>query len=355
MIAFKAFRFLFWRRLWAVAASGFLFCLWLAPAEADIIRFRDGTRFRGQVTKRSESEVVVKFRFGAAIFTPQEIISIEPEPEEELPSILTQAQSTDVAAGSSSIEKKQKELIKRAAALIPAEEPKKAAEPVALTQAMRAIAFIATLQSKGEVGVGSGAVISDKGSIITNYHVIKDAKEIAILLPGDKSASEYKEIRPHEGRVLRIDPCLDLAVVTIPQSTPDYLRLAADDSVVVGSPVRAVGNPRGLAISASQGIVSAQRTAKDFLGKVGGLSISSCEHMSDREMEKITWIQTDAAINPGNSGGPLLNSDNEIIGIDSFIISQSGGNEGIGFAVHVKHVRQFAKGYIQKPARDLNL
>ena len=334
--------------------GGFLFCLWLQPAEADVICFRDGTRFRGQVTKRSEREVVVKFHFGAAIFTPQEIISIEPEPEEEPASALAEAQSTDAAADSSSIETKRKELIERAAALIPTEESKEAAEPVALTQAMRAIAFIATLQSNGAVGVGSGAVISDKGSIITNYHVIKDAKEIAILLPGDQSASEYKAIRPHEGRVLRVDPCLDLAVVSIPQSTPDYLRLAADDSIAVGASVRAVGNPRGLAISASQGIVSAERTAKDFMGKVGGLSISSCGDMSNREMEKITWIQTDAAINPGNSGGPLLNSGNEIIGIDSFIISQSGGNEGIGFAVHVKHVRQFAKGYLQKTDRGLS-
>ena len=82
---------------------------------------------------------------------------------------------------------------------------------------------------------------------------------------------------------------------------------------------------------------------------VEDVTIPACEHLSNRVIEAATWIQTDASINPGNSGGPLLDDKNQIIGINTWIVSESGGSEGLGFALHVKHVRKFAAGYVKKP------
>ena len=126
---------------------------------------------------------------------------------------------------------------------------------------------------------------------------------------GQRSKREY------EARVIKTDPVYDLAFIDIHAETPDYLRFTNENGVKVGDDVRACGNPSGLEVSFSKGIVSAIRTNKErnvsyneFLGHIS---------MSEREFDAITWVQTDAAINPGNSGGPLLNDNNQIVGIKS--------------------------------------
>ncbi len=328
-------------------AFGTLAVMLLAPpAAADVIRFKDGSRMRGTIVKRTASEVIVQLDFGTMSFAPTDIISVEPEPEPETDADIAPAPIQAMAV-------EEPAPAGAAAASIPQEATPAASREVSLPAAMKAIAFIATLHEDGTVGVGSGTLISDKGTMVTNYHVVAHATKIAVLLPGDRSASKTKPPTPHEARVLRADPCYDLAVLSIPRKTPEYLRFSDEDEIRVGSEVRAIGNPQGLAVSVSKGIVSAVRTLKDMtLGMMdaGELQIPECAQMSGRELGHFMLIQTDAAVNPGNSGGPLLNGRNEVIGINTLIFSQSGGSEGLGFAVHVKHVRKFAGGFAQKDA-----
>ncbi len=314
----------------------FLAGAWMPAASADMIRFKNGSRFHGSVVKRTATEVLLKLDFGTASFTPEEILSIEPETPPttaQPPAAIPETSATTTTQATS-------------------HETPEADEDVTFAQARKAVAFIATLTNSGAVGVGSGAIISNKGTIVTNYHVVANAKEIQVFLLGDKGWSNAHKPQPHEARVLRTDPCLDLAVISIARATPEYLRLAPNDEVPIGDEVRAIGNPEGLAVSVSKGIVSAVRTLQDMLhgADAEDLSLPSCANMSGRELNKVTWIQTDAAINPGNSGGPLLNGKNEIVGINSFIISSSGASHGLGFALHVKHVRKFAGGFVQKPS-----
>ena len=91
------------------------------------------------------------------------------------------------------------------------------------------------------------------------------------------------------------------------------------------------------------------RTLKDLgMGLVDDFSVPECAHLSGRTLQSVTFIQTDAAINPGNSGGPLLNASNEIVGINTFIYSESGGSVGLNFALHAKHVKRFVGSYAKQ-------
>jgi len=219
---------------------------------------------------------------------------------------------------------------------------------VTLPEARRAVAFIGVAHDDGTLGFGSGTIINSKGTMVTNYHVVAGATRVAAMLvdEGDGARKKAKDSRSYEARVLKVDECYDLALVTIPVKTPQYLRFANDDEIRVGEEVRAVGNPQGLAISVSKGIVSGIRTAKD-LG-IEDMTVPGCEHLSDRVVEAATWLQTDAAINPGNSGGPLLNTKLEIVGINTLMLSESGGSVGLNFALHVKHVKKFVGSYAGK-------
>ncbi|PIQ83872.1 MAG: hypothetical protein COV75_05280 [Candidatus Omnitrophica bacterium CG11_big_fil_rev_8_21_14_0_20_63_9] len=327
-----------------------LVLLGAAPsASADLILFRNGTALRGKVIKRSATDVVIQFDFGTANFRPDEIAEIQPEePEDEEPAA---AQPTELPLPSPAAAD--------AVVAAPPPPPVEAASPVeqapqSLEDAVKAVAFIAVLTKTGGVGLGSGAAINEKGVLVTNYHVIHDAERIVVLLPGEQKVVAGKEPKTYDARLLRSDPCMDLALVQIPRKTPHYLRMAEHDELSIGAEVRAVGNPQGLAISVSKGVVSAVRTTRDFLmgGDVAELKVPACDAVSGRELNKATWIQTDAAINPGNSGGPLLDGSNRIVGINSMILSTSGGHQGLGFAVHVKHLRKFASGYLKKPPTD---
>jgi S1-C subfamily serine protease len=180
-----------------------------------------------------------------------------------------------------------------------------------------------------EQGLGSGFVIDKSGHIVTNFHVIEGADEVAVNFSGDDRV---------RARVVGSDPSTDIAVLRIdtPARALTALPLGNSDGVRVGDPVVAIGNPFGLERSASSGIVSAlQRELR-----------SPAEFTIDRV------IQTDAAINQGNSGGPLLNGRGHVIGVNTAIFSPSGGNVGIGFAIPINTVRDVAAELIDKGRVD---
>ncbi len=161
-------------------------------------------------------------------------------------------------------------------------------------------------------GTGSGFIISKDGLILTNNHVIDNAQAITVTL-GEKE--QYK------ATVVGRDPKTDLAVLRIkPKESLPPVALGDSDAIRVGDWVMAIGNPFGLTNTVTTGIVSAK-----------GRTIGAGPYDN--------FIQTDAPINPGNSGGPLFNMAGEVIGINTAIFSQSGGNMGIGFAIPVNLVK----------------
>jgi serine protease Do len=166
---------------------------------------------------------------------------------------------------------------------------------------------------------GSGIIMSPDGYILTNSHVVKNAHTVKVQL-NVRTQAEAREQggtslnRPIPATIVGIDRETDLAVVKIARTNLPYLDFGNSDELKQGQIVLALGNPLGLDNSVSLGVVSAiARQVK-----------------ADNPM---VYIQTDAPINPGNSGGPLVDADGHVVGIDTFILSQSGGSEGIGFAI----------------------
>jgi serine protease Do len=157
-------------------------------------------------------------------------------------------------------------------------------------------------------GLGTGMIMDSKAHILTNNHVVAGATKIQVLLA---SGEQYP------ATVVGADPKTDLAVIKIPakQGLP-YVTFGDSDKAEVGQWVVAIGHPRGLDQTVTQGIISAKH-------RTGIMDPSSYQD----------FLQTDAAINPGNSGGPLLNLRGEVIGVNAAIVSESGGYEGIGFAI----------------------
>jgi S1-C subfamily serine protease len=178
-------------------------------------------------------------------------------------------------------------------------------------------------------GQGSGFVIDKAGHILTNYHVIADARQVEVTLHNRK---KYK------ATIVGVDKSHDLAIVQI--KAPDLQAMTLGDStnLQVGQKVYAIGNPFGLAGTLTQGIVSSIRQVQE----PDGLVIDEA-------------IQTDAAINPGNSGGPLLNWHGEVIGINTIIASSVGQSAGIGFAIPVNTAKAVVNdlvtlGRVRRPA-----
>ena len=162
-------------------------------------------------------------------------------------------------------------------------------------------------------GEGSGVIISSDGYIVTNNHVVDGATELTV------SMSDKRELK---ARLIGKDAKTDVALVKVDAKDLPHVRLGSSADVEVGDIALAIGNPFGLGQTVTMGIVSA-------VGR-GGLGIEDYED----------FIQTDASINPGNSGGALVNTKGELIGINTAILSGSGGNQGVGFAVPVDMVRQ---------------
>lgn len=320
---------------------------------ADTIRFTNGTRMRGTVLKRTSTEILVKLSFGTVSFLPAEIVSIEPEAVSD-----DAADAADASTAAPTLPAAVRApnvttpLVPSAGA--PSSTPDEAPQPPAgataaatLPDAMQAVVFIGTLFDDGSMGIGSGAVINNKGVVVTNYHVVEHAKDIKVILPSSNATISLASARPYEARVLKADPCYDLAVLRVPVSTPHYLRFADDDAIHVGEEVRAVGNPEGLTVSVSKGVISAVRSMKelgleDILGKAATAS-TACGHLSGRQLGAYTLVQTDASINPGNSGGPLLNAQNEIVGINTLMVGH-----GLNFSIHVKHARTIVGSYVKE-------
>lgn len=178
-----------------------------------------------------------------------------------------------------------------------------------------------------ETALGSGLIYQKKGNqyyIITNNHVIENADSIKVSITGNKT---------YTGKVIGADPSVDIAVVRINTNDKlDIARIGNSNDVRVGDFAIAVGDPFGLSGTMTFGIISA----------LGRSNIQS-----DR-VSLTDFIQTDAAINPGNSGGPLLNINGEVIGINTLIYSQSGGNIGIGFAIPINIAKSTADQLIKK-------
>jgi Do/DeqQ family serine protease len=156
--------------------------------------------------------------------------------------------------------------------------------------------------------LGSGVIVSAAGYILTNHHVVDAADEIEVAL------SDGKKLL---AKVVGIDPETDLAVLRVNAEGLPAITIGRSESLRVGDPVLAIGNPFGVGQTVTSGIVSA-------LGR-SGLHINTFEN----------FIQTDAAINPGNSGGALVDAKGELVGINTAIYSRSGGSMGIGFAIPV--------------------
>ena len=172
----------------------------------------------------------------------------------------------------------------------------------------------------GGIATGSGFLIDNEGHILTNNHVVEGATKVEVRL----GSSETE----HEAEVVGADPATDVALlkVDVPASQQHPLSLGNSAKVQVGNPVVAIGNPFGLDRTVTAGIISALQRQ---IQAPNGFSIS---HV----------IQTDAAINPGNSGGPLIDSEGQVIGINSQIQTGGGndGNVGIGFAVPINTARE---------------
>jgi serine protease Do len=157
-----------------------------------------------------------------------------------------------------------------------------------------------------EHGVGSGVIVTKDGYILTNNHVVDGAKKVQVTMPDG---------REFTAKVIGRDPKTDIAVIKIDANNLPTVPMADSSNVKVGDVVLAVGNPFGVGQTVTEGIVSARDR--------GNMGIEDYED----------FIQTDAAINPGNSGGALVDIEGRLIGINTAILSRSGGSQGVGFAI----------------------
>jgi serine protease DegQ len=175
-------------------------------------------------------------------------------------------------------------------------------------------------QSRRASSLGSGVIVSPEGYILTNHHVIEAADEIKIALSDGREA---------KARVIGSDPETDLAVVKVDMQALPTMTFGYSDNAQVGDIVLAIGNPFGVGQTVTMGIISA-------LGRTH-LGINTFEN----------FIQTDAAINPGNSGGALIDISGNLIGINTAIVSRTGGSLGIGFAITTSVAKQIMEQIIQ--------
>jgi serine protease Do len=174
--------------------------------------------------------------------------------------------------------------------------------------------------------LGTGVILSADGFIVTNAHVVQGSRQVRVQLPAAEQDAKGKHsvLKPSgkmvEAKVVGIDRGTDLAVLKVEKSGLTHLNLGDSESLRPGQLVLAFGTPLGLVNSVSMGVVSsiARQIKPD---------------------DPMIYIQTDASINPGNSGGPLVDIDGRVMGINTFILSQSGGSEGIGFAIPSNIVR----------------
>ena len=171
--------------------------------------------------------------------------------------------------------------------------------------------------------VGSGVIVDPDGYIMTNAHVVEGAHRIRVALPMSTGGSPTNipagRRQLFDAKVLGVHKESDLALLKIEQTNLPTLSLESSQSVRVGQMVLAVGSPEGLQNSVTMGVISAVARQAD-------------------PTKSLNYVQTDAPINPGNSGGPLVDMDGRVVGINTFILSESGGSEGLGFAIPARVV-----------------
>jgi len=177
-------------------------------------------------------------------------------------------------------------------------------------------------------GIGSGVIFSPDGFIITNAHVVEGATEIKIILT---------DTRQFDAKVIGIDTSHDIAVIKIEGDDLPFAEFGDSDELIIGEWAIALGNPYGFLIKDSKPSVS--------VGVISAINRDFAENKDGKIYRHM--VQTDAAINQGNSGGPLVNIFGEIIGINTFIFSESGGNIGIGFAIPANAVKKSARELIE--------
>jgi serine protease Do len=199
------------------------------------------------------------------------------------------------------------------------------------------------VHTRREESLGSGVIVSADGYILTANHVVAEADEVKVSIGGSK--------KEYTAKIVGKDAATDVAVLKISAQNLSAITLADSDQLEVGDVVLAIGDPFGVGQTVTMGIVSALgRSGFDFDG-------DNRPHIQD-------FIQTDAAINPGNSGGALVDADGRLVGINTAIISPSGGNNGIGFAVPVNMARtvlerlltggKITRGYLGVIPQDLD-
>ena len=176
-------------------------------------------------------------------------------------------------------------------------------------------------QTQRENSLGSGVIVSSDGLIVTNHHVVESADEIEIALADGRTVP---------AKIVGTDPETDLAVVKVDVKGLPAITFANAEQSSVGDVVLAIGNPFGVGQTVTQGIISA-------LGR-SHLGINTFEN----------FIQTDAPINPGNSGGALIDTQGNLVGVNSAIYSRSGGSMGIGFAIPISLVKQVMEQIISQ-------
>jgi len=170
-----------------------------------------------------------------------------------------------------------------------------------------------------QTGLGSGVIVRADGIVLTNNHVVFGADALRVTL------SDRREV---EAELVGTDPRTDIAVLRLPRGSYPAAPLGDSDRIEVGEWAIAIGNPFGLSQSVTTGVISAKGRAD--------VGISELED----------FIQTDAAINPGNSGGPLIDIEGRVVGINTAIFSQSGGYQGVGFAVPINMARAVMDGLL---------
>ncbi|MCL4176232.1 MAG: DegQ family serine endoprotease [Verrucomicrobia bacterium] len=185
-------------------------------------------------------------------------------------------------------------------------------------------------------GIGSGVIVTPDGYILTNNHLVENADSVNVTFPDGRQL---------EARIVGKDPKTDVALLKVDAADLPYVTMADSDQLEVGDLVLAIGNPFGIGQTVTMGIVSA--TGRATLG-----------------LDYEDFIQTDAAINPGNSGGALIDTAGRLVGINTAILSRSGGNQGIGFAIPANLARnvmsglvadgRVTRGYLGVMIQDLN-
>lgn len=184
-------------------------------------------------------------------------------------------------------------------------------------------------------GLGSGFIIHESGIVLTNEHVVRGADEVVVTLPDG---------REFAADIVGTDELNDIAVVRVRRPTGEgeplpVAPLGNSDGMMIGEWAIAIGNPLGFLLSNTEPSVTA--------GVVSAVGRNILPGGSEQRGYYLDMIQTDASINPGNSGGPLVNALGEVVGVNSSILSQSGGSEGLGFAIPINRARRIAQDLLE--------